>query len=75
MWSVWLLAGFLICFVFNRIGDASCKKAGRNCRYDCDKCATHCTGYHCYKMRQEIAETSKRDGDTVDGGINEVSDV
>ena len=61
-----LLAHFMLARIFDSLGHRSAMGIG----YDCEKCAYKCNGYHCFKMRQEIADDLKN------GGIaDEVSDL
>ena len=63
---VWgFLLGFLVEFLLNRICDAISKRHARTVNYNCDDCQFHCTGYHCWTMRPEIADYH-RQGDTDD---------
>lgn len=68
-------AGFLVCFIFERLGEVISKAAGRKCRYDCDRCGAHCAGYHCFKMRQMLAEDAMKGEDTIEGDVDELSDI
>jgi hypothetical protein len=52
------MIGMLVYFVIFRIADNTCKKAGYECGYDCDKCTAHCGGYVCHVRRKERSAES-----------------
>lgn len=56
-----VMLGLFVSFVFYRLADNTCKNAGFDCGFDCDKCSCHCVGYHCHLMRLAKAEHSNTD--------------
>ena len=65
----WFAAGLFVEFILNRILDSISHKNAMKINYDCTRCNYKCNGYHCFKMRQEIADDLKQ------GGTNELPDV
>ena len=64
-----LVAGLLFEFLLNRFCDSMSRRDARRVDYNCDKCQYHCTGFHCWNMRKEIA------ADTIEGGEDELSEL
>lgn len=65
-----LVFGVLAYFILARIIDTISHRHAMTIKYDCTCCKYRCNGYHCYVMRQEIADYHKK-GDLE----NEVSDI
>ena len=70
-----LTCGLLGEFILARIMDSLSHRSAMRIKYDCNKCAYKCNGYHCFKMRQELAESVIEDADTIEGGEYEVLDI
>ena len=71
MFILGLTCGLLGEFVLARIMDALGHRSAMRIKYDCSKCAYKCNGFHCYTMRQEIADDLKQGG--IADGISDVS--
>ena len=70
MFLLGLTCGLLAEFVLARIMDALGHRSAMRIKYDCQQCAYKCNGYHCYKMRQLIADDLSNGG--MDNGISDV---
>ena len=75
MFLTGFVAGLFFEFIVNRICDSISHHHAMRIGYDCDRCNYRCNGYHCYKMRQEIADGAIEGAYTIEGGNNEISDV
>jgi len=63
MAAMWFSLGIFTYFLILRIVDAIQKDEARKAGFDCDKCACHCTGYHCHCERSSASVSSPTDID------------